>query len=223
MKIRVSATRMELLKLKKRLALAVRGHHLLKDKQDELVRQFFVRQERYRRHLDGLWPALEKARLSLEFLGSVHSEASISLACRSASDAPPLVVHPTRILNITVPEYGWAHGRLDPLYGFLDGAGLVENVLGAYIDLLPQLIGKASLEKAMTSLLDEIEVTKRRVNALEYNLIPSLRESIRGITAKLGELELSNLTRLMRVKEIISQAADMTEGKAAHGDDLPPV
>ncbi len=222
MKIQVSATRMELLKLKRRLALAVRGHRLLKDKQDELVRQFFVRQEAYRRHLAGMSVALEKARLTLAFLRSAHAEAAVSLACRSAAEAPGLSISPTRILNITVPEYTMNRFGPDPLYGFLDGAGLVENVAVSHVDLLPLLVRKASMEKAMTSLLDEIEVTKRRVNALEYKLIPSLRESIGGITAKLGELELSNLTRLMRVKEIISQA-DEACAEAVPGDELPAV
>ncbi len=212
MKIRVSATRMELLKLKRRLALAVRGHHLLKDKQDELVRQFFLRQENYRIHLRDYWAAARRARRSYDLLRGSTSRPALHLACQSAVTAPPLKQGAARVLNLSVPTYRWPVYQSIPLAGILEGAGPLENVLGDHLALLPLLARKAELEKGMQSILGEIEITKRRVNALEYKLIPSLRDSIGGISAKLSELELSTLTRLMRVKEIIEQGSTSAAG-----------
>ncbi len=205
MKVKVaSATRMELLKLKKRLALALRGHKLLKDKQDELVRQFFLKQEVYRDHLEKVWKALRESQWAFQMLKSSTPSRSMEMACRSATPLPPLKEDEIRILNLMVPVLRWPKATPSPTYGYLDGAGLMENVLESHLDLAPLLVEKASLEKAMRDLLEEIEVTRRRVNALEYKLIPMLGEAISVITDKLSELELSELTRLMRVKEIIS-------------------
>lgn len=205
MKIRVSATRMELLKLKRRLTLAVRGHRLLKDKQDELVRQFFIQQEKYRSQLNELWTALLKAYRSYEFLKGTASRHAVQLACRTVSSAPPVTLQKERILNLSVTAYKCPQLKPEPLYGLLDCSGPIENVLENYLALVPLLIKKAESENKLITILDEIEVTKRRVNALEYKLIPSLRDSITSIASKLRELELSTLTRLMRVKEIIEK------------------
>lgn len=213
MKIRASATRMELLKLKQRLALAVRGHHLLKDKQDELVRQFFLRQEEYRGHLRELWRALAAARRSGALLRAANPAHAVSLACQSAVPLGGLERGFSRVLNLSVPALRVSAIHPIPLAGVLDAGGLIEDLLRDQATLLPLLVRKAELERAMTSILDEIEVTKRRVNALEYKLIPTLRDSISSITAKLGELELSTLTRLMRVKEIIEQDQTAAAGR----------
>lgn len=213
MKIRVSATRMELMKLKRRLALAVRGHRLLKDKQDELVRQFFLHQEKYRIHLKKYKDTSVKAHRSFEFLKGTTSLPGIDLACRSGTPAVPVKTGKSRVLNLSVPLFEWTDNKPEPLYGLLDGAGLIENVIEDYLELVPQLIRMAELEKTMMIILEEIEVTKRRVNALEYKLIPSLQDTISAISSKLSELELSTITRLMRVKEILDkESADLHKG-----------
>ncbi len=208
MKLRVSATRMELMKLKKRLALAVRGHRLLKDKQDELVRQFFLRQEVYREHLAAMRPAIEAARQSVDLLRAFSTDDALDLAVRQSTPAGGLIRSDERVLNLTVPSLSWEMGgRGTPEFGLLEGAGLLEDAVDRHRALAPMLIRKAALEMVMEIILDEIEGTKRRVNALEYKLIPQLTESIHGISARLSEIELSTLTRLMRVKEIIEGGA----------------
>jgi V/A-type H+-transporting ATPase subunit D len=215
MNFRGSATRMELMKLKKRLALAVMGHHLLKDKQDELVRQFFLRQEAYREHLEAMKPHLEEASLSVDLLRAFSSDDLLSLALRQVAPAGPVTLGSERVLNLSVPNFEWEENRAFPEFGLLDGAGLLEDVVERHRGLAAMLVRKAALEKVMEMILDEIEGTKRRVNALEYKLIPQLTESIRGISAKLSEMELSTLTRLMRVKEIIegtTRDAGRTQG-----------
>lgn len=199
----INPTRMELLRLRKRLALARRGHKLLKDKQDELVRNFME-----------IIEDTKLLRISADKeIQSVYQSFSIAEGVLGAEIIESLFAVPgaeTRIksktrtvLNLKIPKFE-VEIRGDP-YGYSDSTSsvLLDRATSRYERLLSTLLRLAELERAATLLAKEIEKTRRRVNALEYILIPNIVETIKYITMKLSEMERSNLTRVMKVKEII--------------------
>jgi V/A-type H+-transporting ATPase subunit D len=200
---KVSATRMELLRMKKRLSLARRGHYLLKGKQDELLRRFMALLEEYlprRRELEAVFAALESK------IVDAAAETEPSEAATAAWPLPPpLDVEKgvRRILNLEVPVRKAPDKGPGPSYGPLQLPVTFDDVVTGWADMVPILLDGADGEETLLLLADEIERTRRRVNALEFRLIPDLEEGIRLITFKLAEAELGNLSRLMRVKEIV--------------------
>lgn len=200
---KVSATRMELLRMKKRLSLARRGHYLLKGKQDELLRRFMALLEEYlplRKALDGTFADLEKK------IGAAAAETDPAEAAAAAWPLPPPVVverKSRRILNLEVPVRKARNERPLPSYGQLQLSLVFDDVIAGWADAVPSFLDGADREETLILLADEIEQTRRRVNALEFRLIPDLEEGIRLVTLKLAEAELGNLSRLMRVKEIV--------------------
>lgn len=200
--LRVNPNRMELLKLRRRLQLAQRGHKLLKDKQEELMRQFMALVQEARKarelveeelavafrsffsaRLDSFQPEMEEA---LTF-----SEKKVELTSR---------VGP--VMNLRVPYFD-CHVTGEFAYGYLDTDGDLDRSLKILTIMIPRMVRMAQLEKHVWMLAGELERTRRRVNALEHILIPSLEETIRYISTKLSELERGNLTRLMKVKDIV--------------------
>lgn len=200
--LNVNPNRMELLKLRRRLVLARRGHKLLKDKQEELMRQFMalvneakrVREEVEEQLAEGyqaffsartetMRPRMEKA---LSF-----SEKKIEIKSRIAP-----------IMNLRVPYFD-CELTGDTSYGFLSITGDLDTSIRILSDVFPQMVNMAQLEKHVSMMAAELERTRRRVNALEHILIPSLEETIKYISNKLNELERGNLTRLMKIKDIV--------------------
>jgi len=199
----VSANRMNLLRLKKRVKTAQRGHKLLKDKQDELVRIFFELIQQIKGARDKLEQKLEKvydeSRLAIALAGTGNPHSAAAAPARTVTAEAKLVP----ILNLRVPELtldrrgevrSWSSSEAP---GALDRAALLAD------EVLPDLVRLAEIEHKVEVMALEIESTRRRVNALEYNLIPNLEESIHEISLKLSEMERSNLSRLMRLKEIV--------------------
>lgn len=200
--LKVNPNRMELLKLRRRLVLARRGHKLLKDKQEELMRQFMalIREAKQVRgeveaglatankaffsaRLDSLGPQMEEA---LSF-----SEKKIAVSSRIAP-----------IMNLRVPYFDCEiSGEFS--HSYLDATGDLDASLAVLSDILPKMIRMAQIEKHVSMLAAELERTRRRVNALEHILIPSLEDTIKYISNKLNELERGNLTRLMKIKDIV--------------------
>jgi V/A-type H+-transporting ATPase subunit D len=196
---------MELLRLRKRLSLARRGHKLLKDKQDELMKRFM-----------GLVHQIKDLRLSVEeeleqawrrFLvarsmgGSQVVENAVSAPTRKTL----VEVGREQVMNLVVPVFTLkTEGKLAS-YGLAATPAELDTSLVAMEKVLGRMVELASKEKALELIGDEIERTRRRVNALEYILIPNLEETIRYISMKLSEMERGNLTRLMRVKEIVRE------------------
>ncbi len=199
----VSATRMELLRLRRRLGLARRGHHLLKGKQDELLRRFLLLLEEYmgKRHsLHGVVGDL--GRLTRE----VRSEVSAETAGTAAWPPPPGIEITARrraILNLQVSAYELHPPREGGTGGAPDLPPPWDELTLLWREGLPLFVEVAEGEKVLLDLAGEIERTRRRVNALEHNLIPDLEEGIRIITFKLAESELGSLTRLMRIKDLV--------------------
>jgi V/A-type H+-transporting ATPase subunit D len=199
----VSATRMELLRLRQRLFLARRGHHLLKGKQDELLRRFLLLLEEYlkgRRDLNGVMERLARKT------GEVRSEVSLERVRVAAWPPPPealVTSRPARILNLQVAAFDLHPPTAGISYGPEVLPAAYDELVSLWRRSLPLLVEIAEREKALRDLAAEIERTRRRVNALEFNLIPGLEEGIRTIRFKLAEGELGSLTRLMRVKDIV--------------------
>lgn len=201
--IRVSATRMELLRLRRRLALARRGHKLLKDKQDELLRRFFELFDGYlalRGRLHG--QLADAAGRSLEARIETPPD---EIAAESWPPGSParLVPRSVRILSLQVPRFGLEQPPWAPAHGPHQLSAAYDELASAWHRLVEPLVETAQREKALRLLAEELSALRRRVNALEYTLIPDLEAGIRAITFKLAEQELGSLTRLMRVKEVV--------------------
>lgn len=203
MRLSVSPTRMELLRLKKRILLAQRGHRLLEDKQDELIRQFMPLVKEViglRREVE---EGLKKAFQSLVIARMLIPPEFIEEALMWPGEKITLEVSYKYIVGVKVPEYEIKKEGDIHNYGLATTSSELDIALKAYSDLLPSLVKLASLEKTLELLAAEIERTRRRVNALEYIFIPNLEETIKYITMKLSEMERADLTRLMRIKEIV--------------------
>ena len=203
MRLEVNPTRMELLRLKKRLVMARRGHKLLKDKQDELMRQFMDLIKDIREIRTAVEKALEQAFRRFLLVSSAMSKAYLEEAVGFPSKTIALNVSRRTVMNIAVPEMQpTVEGEIG-CYGFATTSSELDSSLHALDQVVGEMIVLAQKEKWMQLLGEEIVRTRRRVNALEYILIPNLEETIKYITMKLSELERSNLSRLMRVKEIV--------------------
>ncbi len=203
MRFNVSATRMELLKLKKRLTLARRGHKLLKDKLDELMRRFLKLIKDYRELRKEMEQALATALRSFLLARAVMSPEAITEALIVPQDRVSLAASTASIMNLIIPQFELqVRGELYH-YGFADTAFELDTSVNLFSQALPLMIRLAEKEKTIELLAEEIEKTRRRVNALDYVLIPGLQETIKHISMRLEELERSNLTRLMKVKDIV--------------------
>lgn len=200
----VTPTRMELQKTKKRLATASRGHKLLKDKQDEMARQFmhYIRRDReLRREIETLLgDAMGQMSLAEAQMGTAALEEALMIS--AAAKTPDLSVH--NIMSMKVPKIeGAENGGGEISYGFAFTSEKLDDAYLAINNLMPKLYELAAVEKTCDMLSDEMERTRRRVNALEYVMIPEMQATIKYITAKLEDNERSNTIRLMKVKEIM--------------------
>ncbi len=203
MEIRVNATRMELLKLKNRLKMARRGHKLLKDKRDELMKAFLelIREnkelrERVEQDMAVFYGNVTMARATM---GPDAFEMALSAPTAQVS----LDVSREVMMSVAVPRMSFhIEGSVHP-YGYLSTSGELDTALKVLDDLLPSLLRLAEVEHSVSVLADEIEKTRRRVNALEYVLIPELENTVKMISMRLAEIERSNASRLMKIKDIV--------------------
>ncbi|MBA2123698.1 V-type ATP synthase subunit D [bacterium Unc6] len=203
MKLTVNPNRMELLRIKKRTILAKKGHKLLKDKQEELMKMFILTIKAAKKLRIELDAQLKEAQFAFLLARSKMTQEELHSALAFPKGSITVDVSVQNVLNIKVPVFKIS-GRIDPYsYGFAHTGVYLDKAVGLVCGLWSSMIKLAEIETKVELLAKEIEKTRRRVNALEYVLIPSLLETTRGITIKLSEDERSNLTRLMRVKEII--------------------
>ena len=203
MLVNVNATRMELLRLKKRLNLARRGHKLLKDKRDELMRQLLAvidEVKALRLSIERQFQSiLERFVLAKASLGPYQVDQELLLPSKKISVSASM----RNIINIRVPVYAReVSGDIIP-YGYINTSGEMDIALNDFEKFLGDLLGLAEKEKSVQLMAVEMEETRRRVNALEYKLIPGITETIKYITMKLEENERSNTVRLMKVKDIV--------------------
>lgn len=205
--LRVNPTRMELTKLKKRLKTARRGHRLLKDKRDELMKQFLARIRLTRDLRLRVEAGLLEVNASFQSAAALISPAVLTQSLMLPKQVTTVTVSYQNVMSVDLPRY--ALERLRPSeadnypYGFLMTSGDLDDAILGMTQLQEDLIALAELEKASQLLALEIEKTRRRVNALEYVVIPQLTETIRAIGSKLDENERGNITRLMKVKDML--------------------
>jgi V/A-type H+-transporting ATPase subunit D len=205
MKLNVSATRMELMRLKKRVLLARRGHKLLKDKQDQLMRKFLELIDLYKTKRKQIDDKLMKIYYEF-FLGSVEfSDSQLKSFFLLPSVKVELEKKLVPVMNLRLPEFNIKIEGETRTTGVFDVNPQLDFSLEKFVKLLPELVKLAELENNVKELAEELERTRRRVNALEYILIPDLEETIKYISMKIGEVERSNITRLMKIKEIVEE------------------
>ncbi len=205
-RLNVNPTRMELLSLKDQLETARRGHKLLKDKRDELMRVFLNLVDKTRDLRTKVEENLSEAFASFLMGKAAMSEEALESAIMFSEKELEVDFKKSTIMGVPVAEFNTdpdqMEGEMYP-YGFADTAGDLDNFMQIMTEILPDLVQLAEVEKSLMLLAEEIENTRRRVNALEYVLIPRQEETIRYITMKLDERERSNLTRLMKIKDMI--------------------
>ena len=207
----VNPTRMQLSRLKKQLNTALRGHKLLKDKRDELMRRFLERMRESKALREKVEHALRRANDHFVEASAVMSPEALDAALMCPKQQVLLQVSRENVMSVDIPVFTPStrtadEGDVYP-YGFaftsfeLDGA--VENLR----DLLPDLLRLAELERSAELMAAEIEKTRRRVNALEHVMIPRYQETIKSIQMKLEENERGSRTRLMKVKDMMLEQA----------------
>ena len=207
----ITPTRMVLNQLKGRLKTAARGHKLLKDKRDELMRQFMdvikLNKELRLRVEAGLTEAFG----ALTVASAVMSPELLEQALMYPRQSVELSVKYKNIMSVNVPQYSFSTKTADAAeiypYGFAQTSGELDVAMQAISSVFEDMLELARVEKTMQLLAEEIEKTRRRVNALEYVMIPEMQENIRYISMKLAENENATKVRLMKVKDMVLQQA----------------
>ncbi len=206
--LRVNPNRMELLKLRRRADVARRGHKLLKDKLDELLKEFMARIAENRR----LRAAVERKLCAAYGLFAIAraeaGSAVIAQALLAGAPAELVTAEERNVMSVHVPVLDVAELPTPEGYSLATTPVVLDEALLGLADVAPDMIELAEREKAIELLAAEIERTRRRVNALEYVLMPQLTETIRYIRMKLDESERSDLTRLMKVKDLIEAQSE---------------
>ncbi|HBY89582.1 MAG: V-type ATP synthase subunit D [Ruoffia tabacinasalis] len=202
--LNVNPTRMELARLKDRLALATRGHDVLKDKQDGLMRSFIelIRENNaYRQEVEGhLKKGMQNFSLAKALL---HEEYLEQISLVPQYDVT-VDVRKENMMSVKVPKMHFSSDDQDDQslnYGYINSNADLDETLQEFSDVLPKMLKLAELEKTSQLLANEIERTRRRVNALHERTIPDLEETIKTIQMKLDENERAEITRLMKIKD----------------------
>ena len=200
----VNPTRMELTKLKKKLITARRGHKLLKDKRDELRRQFLdlVRENKTLR--ETIEAGILSANQNFALARAGMSDEALNVALMAPKQEVYLDVETKNVMSVEIPVFHYKTRTSNPndiySYGYAFTSGDLDDAVKDLAVLLPDMLRLAECEKSCQLLASEIEKTRRRVNALEHVVIPETEKNIRYITMKLDENERSSQTRLMKVK-----------------------
>ena len=210
-------TRMELTRLKRKLTTALRGHKLLKDKRDELMRQFLdlVRENKALR--ERVEAGLAQCNQNFVLARAGMSDEELNTAMMAPKQEVLLEADSRNVMSVDVPVFRYKTRTSDPAdiyaYGFAFTSADLDDAVQSLADLLPDLLRLAEVEKSCQLMAAEIEKTRRRVNALEHVMIPETQQQIRYITMKLDENERSNTIRLMKVKDMLLK--DAIEAKRA--------
>ena len=208
--LRVNPTRMEMKRIQTRYQTARKGHKLLKDKRDELMKQFLdvVREDKALR--ERVESSLATVYQSFTIASAVSSPKMLEEALICPKKECDLTVDYQNMMSVTVPKFSMrvlAEGNSDSYnYGLAFTSGELDSSLRELSGIMEDLLRMAELEKTAQLLAEEIERTRRRVNALEYILMPQYLATIKSIKMKLDENERGNTTRLMKVKDMMLQA-----------------
>jgi V/A-type H+-transporting ATPase subunit D len=203
MALDVKPTRSELIQLKNRIKLSERGHKLLKMKRDGLILEFFKILNQARNVRTELDAAFLRAEEKINLASAVNGMISVRSVAFTAKESPEISLSGKNIMGVVVPKIsstGVKKTLLERGYGIIGTNSYIDETADAYEDLVEKIITAAELETTMKRLLDEIEKTKRRVNALEFKIIPELIAAMKYIRFMLEEMERENTFRLKRVK-----------------------
>ena len=207
----ITPTRMMLKQLKGRLKTARRGHKLMKDKRDELMRRFMDIVKLNKQLRERVETGLTASFASSQVASAIMSPEVLEQALLYPRQSVELGIEFKNIMSVNVPEYSFHTKNNDPSeiypYGFAQTSGELDDALEQMAKVFEDMLELAQVEKTMQLLAEEIERTRRRVNALEYVMIPELEENIRYITMKLEENENSTKVRLLKVKEMVLENA----------------
>lgn len=203
----VNPTRMELTKLKKKRITAIRGHKLLKDKRDELMRQFLDLVKENMSVRLKVEQGILNANKNFVMAKASMSEATLNTALMAPKQEINLIVNQKNIMSVDIPAFNYKTRTADEndiySYGFAFTSSDLDGAVQSLSDIVPDMIRLAEIEKACQLMADEIEKTRRRVNALEHVIIPETEKNIKYITMKLDENERSTQIRLMKVKDMM--------------------
>ena len=207
----ITPTRMVLNQLKGRLKTARRGHKLLKDKRDELMRQFMDVVKLNKQLRTRVEEGLTAAFASLQVASSIMSPEMLEQSLLYPRQSVELGMSFKNIMSVNVPVYSFKTENTDPgeiyPYGFAQTSGELDDALEQLSKVFEDMLQLAQVEKTMQLLAEEIEKTRRRVNALEYVMIPELEGNIKYIAMKLEENENATKVRLLKVKDMVLQKA----------------
>ncbi len=223
----INPTRMEMQKLKARLKTAQKGHKLLKDKRDELMRQFLDLVRLNRQLRADVEQALTEVFGSFTVAAAVMSPEMLEQALSYPKQSVELDVKFENVMSVEIPKYTFQTKNDDPAeifpYGFAQTSGELDDALETLAKVFQDMLRLAEVEKTTQLMAQEIEKTRRRVNALEYVMIPQYEEKIRYISMKLDENERGTTSRLMKVKDMMleeerakAEAKRLAREKAFH-------
>jgi len=202
MKIKVSLTRMELLRLRKRFELAKRGHKLLEDKLEGLVARFLKMAAEYQKQhqkVSDEFPLVLQSFVLAESLSSKDSIESALMECRGETDIE--ITH-ERVMNVPVPRLEVKDFRVDLSYSLVNAPQALDRGVEEIRTLLPEILNLAALQESVRILALEIAKTRRRVNSLRYIILPQLEESIKQISMRLEELDRERKSQLLKIKHM---------------------
>mgnify|MGYP004701125789 FL=1 len=207
----VNPTRMELTRLKKKLVTASRGHKLLKDKRDELMRQFLDMARENMELRKKVEAGIKAANTNFVIAKAGMNEQTLSTALMTPKQEVRIALGNRNVMSVDIPVYDYktksANSNDIYSYGFAFTSGELDDAVKSLSDILPDMLRLAEIEKSCQMLAAEIEKTRRRVNALEHVIIPETREGIKYISMKLDENERSTQVRLMKVKDMMLEEA----------------
>ena len=207
----VNPTRMELTRLKKKLVTASRGHKLLKDKRDELMRQFLDMARENMELRKKVETGIKAANTNFVIAKAGMNEQTLSTALMTPKQEVRIALGNRNVMSVDIPVYDYktksANSNDIYSYGFVFTSGELDDAVKSLSDILPDMLRLAEIEKSCQMLAAEIEKTRRRVNALEHVIIPETREGIKYISMKLDENERSTQVRLMKVKDMMLEEA----------------
>ena len=216
--VQVNPTRMELTRLKKKLVTAMRGHKLLKDKRDELMRQFLdlVRENKAPR--EKVEEGIRAANKNFVIARAAMEDEAINVALMAPRQEVYIEAEEKDVMSVDIPVFKYSTRTADPndiyCYGFAFTSSDLDGAVKSLADILPDMLRLAEVEKSCQLMAGEIEKTRRRVNALEHVMIPETQEKIKYIKMKLDENERSTQIRLMKVKDMMLEQAHHYKEKA---------
>jgi len=199
----VKPTRSELINLKRKIKLSERGYNILKMKRDGLILEFFKVLEVAKGSRDAIGEKYARAQAMIALANTVEGAIGVKAAAMSVREKPELTLKQKNIMGVVVPEIEATKVKKDLAergYGVLGTSAVIDETASAFEELVDEIIRAAEIETTMKRLLNEIESTKRRVNALEFKVIPELKEASSFIKMRLDEMERDELVRLKKIK-----------------------